>query len=181
MSSLRLVSAYCLPPQVLHCLILYELKMGWDPCVRGRTVGTRLGLKAWESCRYLAIYIVAAKSKYCMCACLCTNNVSTVHLKHMAKQTGATLWKKKKGDLLWVNKSEHHACAEGGNPPAGSLIPIPSLSFHHTHTSQIIAASHQSPHSSRFNFMRNIWLTWITLFLIKWVLGENFSNKHFGI
>lgn len=49
-----------------------------------------------------------------------------------------------------------------------------------THTSQIIAASHQSPHSSRFNFMRNIWLTWITLFLIKWVLGESIHNKHFG-
>lgn len=61
--------------------------MGWDPCVRGRTVGTRLGLKAWETCRYLAIYIVAAKSKYCMHVRVCTNTEIDIytHLKHMDK------------------------------------------------------------------------------------------------
>lgn len=31
--------------------------------VRGHTLGTRLGLKAWETCRRLATYIIAAKSE----------------------------------------------------------------------------------------------------------------------
>lgn len=50
--------------------------MGWDPCVRGHTVGTRLGPKAWEMCRYLAVYIVAAKSKM-LHAWLCINKEFT--------------------------------------------------------------------------------------------------------
>lgn len=53
--------------------------MGWDPCVKVCTVGTRLGLKAWETCRYLAIYNLAAKSKYCMHVCSCTNAEIDTH------------------------------------------------------------------------------------------------------
>lgn len=97
--------------------------------VRGHTVGTRLGLNAWETCRRLAIYIGAAKSeKHCTHG-PCTNKEFTFkpHGLCRARKAVNTGRIARRGPAAAVSKTgrEHHHCAPGGK--------IPLLSFHHTH------------------------------------------------
>lgn len=96
------------------------------------------------------------------------------HLKHMSKcerlKRGVgtcSRWP----EQVW---SVAAALEIGGGvyAPAGSHPPVVFL-VHTPHKSLQLLT--KSPHSSRFSFMRNTWLMWITLFLIKRVYGTEFK------